>query len=138
MDDKNKTNTNESNLIPKTPTATVSQSLNEHLQQNLDLKPKESNKKKILTYIAMALVIIACIWIIYVFLDKNDANPFTKTTTTTTQGARTVETSSTEIVHASTVEISTSGTVEGKLIEQPTKSPQDTTTRSTFHTVERN
>lgn len=117
----------------------VTQNLNEHLQENIELLQKPGiSFKTILTYIAMGLIIIGCIIIIYVFLDKNDANPFKKETTTTTYGAVTVEPTKEYYSQANTVIHTTAPTNTAKLIEKSTANKTDTTTRTTFHTMERN
>ena len=70
---------------PKVEDEGVSQNVDAHLQENLQtLEKKKVDFKTVATYAIMVIIVIACIVLIYVFLDKNGMNPFIPKETTTT------------------------------------------------------
>ena len=70
---------------PKVEDEGVSQNVEAHLQENLQsLEKKKIDFKTVATYAIMVIIVIACIVLIYVFLDKNGMNPFILKETTTT------------------------------------------------------
>ena len=75
----------------------ISQSLDEHLKENIENKEKKKiNWMNVLTYFIMVVIVLACLFLIYIFLDKNGMNPFEeKTTTTTTVDIKYISTSTT-------------------------------------------
>ena len=71
----------------------VSQSLDEHLKENINNQEKKKiNWMNILTYFIMIVIVIACLALIYIFLDKNGINPFKEKETTTTIDVRYIST----------------------------------------------
>ena len=82
MDEKDELNLSEEEKLKKIEDEGVAQHLDAHLEQNIKSHEKKKiTTKDLITYAAMAVVLIICGVIIFIFLDKNDANPFTKTTT---------------------------------------------------------
>ena len=108
--------------------------LNEHLTSN-NIPKKGIKKEDIFTYIVMVLIIVAAVALIIMFLDKQGANPFRKTTTTG-RTYHTIDTTSEKYVVPKTIDTTTTETKEmyvqtTKNIDEGASSVQPTT----FHTV---
>ena len=128
-------NNNEQEQLDKIGSETVE----EHLQDNhIPESRKRISKEDLITYVAMVLIIIAAIVLVYVFLDKQGANPFKKTTTTQTP-VRTIDTTQEPYVEPKTLTTTTVSTKS--VVVGGTTNINDGATvveATTFHTVTAN
>ena len=83
----------------------ISKDVESHLKENRSSYKKKIDFKSLFTYIAMVLITIGCIVFIYFFLDQNGINIFKKeeVTTTTTEGIKTIATTSSTTGEANTL-----------------------------------
>lgn len=128
-------NNNEQEQLDKIGSETVE----EHLQDNhIPESRKKISKEDLITYVAMVLIIIAAIVLVYVFLDKQGANPFKKTTTTQNQ-MRTIDTTQEPYIQPKTIETSTVST-RSAVAGGTTNINEGATAveATTFHTVQSN
>ena len=113
-----------------------SESVEVHLQENhIPESRKKISKEDLITYVAMVLIIIAAIVLVYIFLDKQGANPFKKTTTTAQQ-VKTIDTTAEPYVEPKTLTTTTVSTkiavIQGTTnIDEGARAVEATT----FHTV---
>ena len=114
-----------------------SESVEEHLQENhIPASRKKLTKEDLATYVAMFLIFIAAVVLVYVFLDKQGANPFKKTTTTS-EPVHTIDTTQEQYIQPKTLTTSTVRSSEVKT--QGTTNIDDGAARvepTTFHTVQ--
>ena len=97
-----------------------SESVEVHLQENhIPESRKKISKEDLITYVAMVLIIIAAIVLVYIFLDKQGANPFKKTTTTAQQ-VKTIDTTAEPYVEPKTLTTTTVST-KSAVIQGTTK-----------------
>jgi hypothetical protein len=111
--------------------------IDEHLKENsIPLSKKKMTKEDLATYVAMVLILVAAVVLVYIFLDKQGANPFKKSTTTS-QPVRTIDTTSEQYVQPKTITTTTSQSSEVRT--QGTTNINEGATEvppTTFHTVQ--
>ena len=94
------------------------------------------SKEDLATYAAMGLILIAAIVLVYIFLDKQGANPFKKTTTTSTP-VHTIETTQEQYIEPKTITTTTT-TTKSANVQGTTNidAGADRVEPTTFHTVQ--
>ena len=111
--------------------------IEEKLRQNSASVPvKRTTKEDLATYAAMGLILIAAIVLVYIFLDKQGANPFKKTTTTSTP-VHTFETTQEQYIEPKTITTTTT-TTKSANVQGTTNidAGADRVEPTTFHTVQ--